>query len=108
MLEPEHHVDEQLPRDDFLVPRGERLNRLTRFYTKAFEGRIFLPPVAARSGLELLSQGGSLIVLPDFFGDHHGDVLGRSIPVLADGPNLVGQQIETPDSAVLSDATATR
>jgi hypothetical protein len=85
MLEPEDQVDDQLPREDFLVPRGIRLARLTRFYAEAFGGRIFKPSVAARGGLELLSQGGSLIVLPDFFGERHGQILGRSIPV-ADGP----------------------
>jgi len=71
--------------DGFLLPARERTRALANFYGQIFDGRIYPPAVAARRGLELLRGGGSLIVYPDFYGQVHGSILGRSIPV-ADGP----------------------
>jgi len=85
MLDPQPYDYTPQPRDDFLIPRAERISRLARFYREMLGDRIFPPGIAARRGLELLRDGGSLIVLADFFGSHRDRVLGRSIPV-ADGP----------------------
>jgi hypothetical protein len=69
----------------FLLNPAERSWAISRFQARVFGKRTYPPSVAARQGLELLQRGGSLIVLPDFFGDSSGTMLGKSIPV-SDGP----------------------
>jgi len=69
----------------FLLDPAQRSRAMSRFQARVFGKRTYPPSVAARQGLELLQRGGSLIVLPDFFGDSSGTMLGKSIPV-SDGP----------------------
>jgi hypothetical protein len=81
--------------EGFLIPTRNRLRALRSFYARTFNGRMFAPTVAARRGLELLRAGGSLIVLPEFYGDVCGPVLGRSISV-AEGPVWLARNAPAP------------
>src|SRR5262249_6136386 len=55
------------------------------FTRRVFGPRVYLPSTAARGGLELLRNGGYLVVLADFYGTHMHCLFGREIPV-ATGP----------------------
>jgi hypothetical protein len=81
--------------DGFLVPPQERMHALRRFYGRIFHQRMYPPEVAARRGLELLRRGGSLIVLPEFYGDVCGPILGRNISV-ATGPVWLARRAPAP------------
>jgi hypothetical protein len=88
-------ADQRVATDGFLVPPNERLGSLGSFYSRTFDGRMYPPSVAGRRGLELLRRGGSLIVLPELFGDVCGPILGRSISV-AQGPVWLAQSAPAP------------
>jgi hypothetical protein len=81
--------------DGFLIPPSERLRALRGFYKRTFDARMFLPSAAARGGLELLRRGGSLIVLPEFYGNVCGPIVGRSVSV-AVGPVWLARHAPAP------------
>jgi hypothetical protein len=71
----------KLPPDTFVLPVDARAQPVDRLLDRVFGDRVFGPTVAGRRGLELLRDGGTLVVLPDFYGGQLVNVLGRSIPV---------------------------
>jgi hypothetical protein len=81
--------------DGFLLPRGARERALAEFYARTFGSRLYPPTMAARRGLDLLRRGGSLIVLPEFYGDVCGPILGRAISV-APGATWLSQHSGRP------------
>jgi hypothetical protein len=90
VIEPVPAGDADLANDGFLLPEADRARAVGDFYSRTFDGRLFAPSVAARQGLDLLRRGGSLIILPEFYGERAGPVLGRSISV-AEGPLWLAQ-----------------
>jgi hypothetical protein len=76
-FEPLPESDPQLNKTGFGLDAQARQRARSRFNHQVFGPRVYPPRTAARRGLELLRQGGSLIVLSDFFGRQPVCIFGK-------------------------------